>query len=388
MRGSTWRAPAALGAPALIAACAIVGCSLLTDLNGLTDGAPALGGDATTSEASTPEKEASADAATDSADARPIPTGAYAPRYERSFGVTNASTSPLPAGYTACFRGMPSDIAGSGLAGKLRTDAADLRVFAGGVELKRVVDILRTGILSLCFRLVQPIAPGATDVSYVVRYGDANATPPLPVEADVFDFFDGFDGTDLAPLWLKSGAPVVAGGFVTFPKNASSAITTTSDTDGIPADASFEINARVPDPASAGELEDDAGTHFFYWFGFQHQGDFIANEPWTIFVSRAKSTVNAEHKTASGTCQSGCVEPAGAQVTDARVYKVDRAGESALFTYDTGATFQAAGSSGDQSVMIRNFLVGSDLVVDWVRARPLVLPEPTVTVGLEVALGN
>jgi hypothetical protein len=37
----------------------------------------------------------------------------------------------------------------------------------------------------------------------------------------------------------------------------------------------------------------------------------------------------------------------------------------------------------DYSVMLRNWAVASDLVVDWIRARALVTPEPTVTVGAE-----
>ena len=374
-----------LAAPACLAACALVGCSLLTNLDGLAGdeaSAPVSPADAPGSETTT---ETSTSDAT--SDGPPVVPGAYAPRFERSLAIMNPSTTQLAAGFAACFRAVPQDILGAGAA-KLRADAADLRVFANGVELKRVVDNLRTGILSVCFRLAGAIAPGATDTSYVVRYGDASAAPPPPAESDVFDFFDGFDGTSLSPRWLKFGAPVVAGGFVTFPKSAPSAITTTSGTDGVPLDASLEINARVPSPASDGELQDDAGTRFFYWFGFQHQGDFIAAEPWSIFIARGKSTVNAEHKTASGTCVSGCDEAAGTQTTDARVYKVDRAGETVVFTYDTGATFQAVGSSGDQSLMIRNYLLTSDVVVDWVRARPLVLPEPIPSLGPEVVLAN
>ena len=67
---------------------------------------------------------------------------------------------------------------------------------------------------------------------------------------------------------------------------------------------------------------------------------------------------------------------------------MDRAGDTAVFTYDTGATFQGVGSSGDQSVMIRNYLLTSELVVDWVRARPLVLPEPTPVLGDEVVIAK
>jgi hypothetical protein len=36
--------------------------------------------------------------------------------------------------------------------------------------------------------------------------------------------------------------------------------------------------------------------------------------------------------------------------------------------------------------MIRNYLIESDVTVDWVRARPLIVPEPSPTIGPEVAL--
>jgi hypothetical protein len=129
-------------------------------------------------------------------------------------------------------------------------------------------------------------------------------------------------------------------------------------------------------------------ARFLYWFGFQHQGDFIAAEPWSVFIARSTSTLNAEHKTTRGTCIDGCNESPSTQTSEERVYKVDRAGNTVVFTYDTGTTFEAVGSSGDQSVMIRNFLLTSDLVVDWVRARPLVLPEPTPSLGTEIMIGN
>jgi hypothetical protein len=245
---------------------------------------------------------------------------------------------------------------------------------------------LRTGIVSVCFRLVRSIAPGAADKTYVLRYGDANALAPPPALGDVFDFFDDFDGTSLAPGWRKFGAPVVSGGAVTLPKGTPSGIATVSDIDGVKLDTSLEIRAAVTNPSSDGQLQGDAGADtYYYWFGFQRQGDFDPIPPWSVFIARSKSVVNAEHFPPVGSCM-GCSAAGRAQLPDARVYRIDRAGDAVVFRYDDGFTVEAAGSAGDLSVLLRNFLVDSDVVVDWVRARPLVVPEPVPIVGPEVVL--
>ncbi|MDB4937694.1 MAG: hypothetical protein JWP87_4666 [Labilithrix sp.] len=356
----------------------VVGCSLLTDLGGLEGPA------STNPDARAGDDGALADgSALDGAGDGPVSIGPYVPRFRRTLTVANVGTSPAPSGHGTCWRGTPQDIFGAGFASKVRPDFADVRVFASGVEVKRTVDALRTGAMILCFRLARPIAAGAADDAYEVRYGDANALLPPPAEGDIFDFFDGFDGTALAPGWRKLGDPVVSGGTVTFPKNMETGITTVADTDGVALDAALEIKARVSNPASDPKAF-DGGDTFYYWFGFQHSGDFTASTPWSLFVARSKSTINAEHaSTGATTCVSWCAQAPQSQTTDFRVYTIERTGSAARFVLDDGAVFSADSPVGDLSILIRNYALDSDLAVEWVRARPLLKPEPGVAIGNE-----
>lgn len=373
-----------LVAASIVTVSSVFGCSLLTDLRALSDGNPAATGPDAPSGETTPDGGAS-----DSGADAQVSIGPYAPRFERRFEIANpGTTATLPAGYTACFRASVTDIVGPGFAGKLRSDAADLRVFSNDTELRRVVDPLPDNRLSICVRLANAIGPGASDKSYVLRYGDVDAIPPPAAESAVFDVFDAFDGAALAAGWRTSGAPVVGGGVLKLPKGTPSAVATVAATDAVPADASLELKVKVATPTSNGELQDDAGTRFFYWFGFQRQGDFNAIPPWSVFIERSKSTVSAEHHTTSGTCASGCDQPKLSQTADFRIYRIDRTGDGVVFLYDDGTAFQGAGTNGDLSIMIRNYLIESDVTVDWVRARRLIVPEPTPTIGPEVALAR
>ena len=68
------------------------------------------------------------------------------------------------------------------------------------------------------------------------------------------------------------------------------------------------------------------------------------------------------------------------------LYRIDRWSGGVRFILDDGTAFDAAGSNGDMSIMIRSFLAQSDVQVNWVRARPIVWPEPAVVIGPEKAL--
>lgn len=178
--------------------------------------------------------------------------------------------------------------------------------------------------------------------------------------------------------------PVVDAGVLVLPAGAAHGITTTAATDGVPGEASLEIRVAVTRPDSDPVPYD--GGPFYYWLGFQHEGDFAADRPWSLFVARGKSTIQAEHATTSGTCSSGCGSGSTLQSTESRIYRVDRWSGGVRFVLDDGTPFDAAGSSGDLSIMIRSFLAQSDVVVSWVRARPIVWPEPAVAIGPEKAL--
>jgi hypothetical protein len=300
-------------------------------------------------------------------------------KYKRTITIKNIAASPLPAAYAVCF--ADAGIMGVDLmsTGKVRTDYADLRVFGPSGERARVLDSLTTTRNELCFRLERTINPSATD-NYELHYGDPTATLPPNALSQIFDFNDDFDGTMLATRWSVNGSYTVSGGMLNLTKNSQAGVTTTAGTDGIQTVSSLEMRLKIDDPASAS----DGVNGFWYWFGFQRSGDFIAADPWMIYVARDKSIIHAELKSLTGACTSGCGEGNHPQTNAFRVYRIDRTGAgNAAFMYDDGTIYNATGSDGDLAVMIRNWALTSDMHVDWVRARPMVTPEPTATLGAE-----
>ena len=83
---------------------------------------------------------------------------------------------------------------------------------------------------------------------------------------------------------------------------------------------------------------------------------------------------------------TGCDEAPHAQSSLFRVYRIDRTPTGSAFVYDDGTTYGTTGSDGDLSLMIRNWAATSDMHVDWVRARPFVAPDATLTADAEESL--
>jgi hypothetical protein len=370
---------------AFVAASVVIGgCSLFTDLGGLEDAPPStiivvadgggLGDGAVTS-------SSDAAGATDAV-ADVVPANV---RYSRTLTL-NASLNgaPLGIGYTHCVRLAPDVINQAITEGKLRADLGDLRIHGANGEIPAVVDPLGPGRAEVCWKLERAIAPGASD-TYELRYGDPAAQTQTVTRSSFFDFYDGFAGTAVdTAKWLVWGTPVVANGRLELRKGAEHGITTIAASDSVPTEASLEIRAEIPTPSSDA-LVRDAGT-FYYWLGFQHTGDWDAYYPWEVFIARGKFMIQPEVMTESGTCASICTQSYTVQTTDRRIYRVDRASSSVTFMYDDDTTYTAAQAPGDLSIMVRTFLEDSDLYVYWVRARPLVSPEPALAVGVEKTL--
>lgn len=360
-----------------LAVAAAAACSLTTDLSGFTSGSNASG--------AAPNDAPSGDAPAEAAppDGAAPDAGPFHPRYERRLTIDAAASPAVADGASVCVA-VPAAVWSTMRAGgKVEDDLGDLRVFGPTGERDRAIDVHQSGIATVCFRLARAIAAGAKDDGYALRYGDASASAPPAADADVFDFFDGFDEPTLASRWRTAGAPLVASGTLRL-RSGDNAITDVAADDGLPAEASLEIRASVSDPTSE-PTPTDAGT-FYYWFGFQHQGDFVASEPWSVFIARGKASVGAEHKTTSGTCQPGCASATAPQGAGMRTYRIDRTNQNVRFTSDDGVTYDAAGSNGDMSIMVRNFLQSGEVDVDFVRARRVAAPEPTMALGDETAL--
>lgn len=323
------------------------------------------------------------EAAPDSPPQTPVDAGATndaggtgdASRYRRPLSIKNPGTTPLPAGHVVC-----ASLSGRGGATivenkSAREDLGDVRLFGPDGEIPRVAD-LRGAIVVVCGRTVRPIAAGATDDAYSVHYGDPNASPPSSDPSTVFDvLYDSFEDATLRAHWKPDGDVKPVAGALVLAAGTSNSMQ--SSAPGLDGDVSFEARVRITNPA--GSL---LGASYRWWFGFQDLG---AENPWTIFISRNASTIQAEHSglsECSGTCASA------PQTLDAayHVYRIDRTASTpsgARFEIDAKPVHSVEGTTKPMSILFQSFLKEGDVLVDWVRARPLAKPEPEVTVGEE-----
>jgi hypothetical protein len=169
----------------------------------------------------------------------------------------------------------------------------------------------------------------------------------------------------------------VSGGLLTLPEGGQGALTTVA----LAPTTTVEWRAKVSDPTS----DPDVASGYYYWFGFQRDGDFDAVDPWIVWIARDKGSIGAEDF-ADG-CPSDCASTPGAQNASFRFYGIERQPTQTVFSLDGVASYTTP-ATNDQalSLMIRNFLVTSDVVIDWMRARTRVYPEPVVTLGAEQTL--
>jgi hypothetical protein len=184
-----------------------MGCSLLTDLSGLSHGV--------TPESAVPAGDGGGDALAEIG-APEAGSEAGSPGFARRVVLHNLAAIPLPTDHAVCFQLPAAEVATALAAGKMRSDFGDVRVVGPMGERPRVLDQRGAGALALCFRLERTIAVSATDDAYSITYGSKDLAPPPAAEAVVFDFFDGFDGTSITTSrWLTNGPIVVSGGRLT-----------------------------------------------------------------------------------------------------------------------------------------------------------------------------
>jgi hypothetical protein len=314
----------------------------------------------------------------------------------RSEDAPSSSDSPATAGFQRTVTVTAADALSTGYAvgfqldtaslisqGKLRSDLNDLRVFAPtGAELDRIVD---TGTPSFVwFAIARAIASAASD-TYSVHYGNPSASAAPANGSAVFSFYDTFTGSALGSQWITLGSPTVSGGTVrlhAWDADASpdpDSMRTNPQMDNVQAASWLQINATVTNPASPA----DAVNGFWYWIGFQRQGDFNASLPWILWISRQKSQVWAEDVDVDASFTGGAV----GQDTQPHTYVIARAPSSTSFYRDGAQAYSAPyGNTTDYALMLRNWTQSSDVIVSLVRDRPLVDNEPTVTVGAEKPL--
>jgi hypothetical protein len=369
---------------------AMSACSILDPLDGLSGnpgtgaGDAAGGGDAPSGQdSSSPSGDGTADS--NGGDALPpVDAPSESSPANTSFmrSITVTASDAVPAGYTVSFS---LDTASLVAADKLRADLDDLRVSdASGSDRNRVVDVVAGSPSVVWFQLESAIA-GGQSATYVLRYGAPDAGAPPADGTQVFAFYDDFPGTQLSTHWVTEGAPAVSSGAVRLhawnPASNPNPDSLRADYpgDGVPAASALEVVATVTNPSSGS----DTVNGFWYWLGYQRQGDFEADQPWIIWVARSAGTVQAEEAPEDAGINAG---PTITQDTAADDYRIERAPSKTVF-YRNGVDSYEYGqpNTTPYSLMLRNWMPSSDVVISLVRAWLLVDAPPVVTLGPEQA---
>jgi hypothetical protein len=294
--------------------------------------------------------------------------------FQRTISVTNGATNHLPSGYA-------TRVALDATVTPARADLADMQVLRGdGTQIDRIIDTSPAdgSLKALWFALAADIAPAATDSQYTLTYGDPNADTALADGAHIFPLYDDFTSSQLSPIWLVQGSPQLANGELTILHGTNGdGIGTMPDTNGIPLYASVDLKVRVTDPQSM------PGA-YYYWFGFQTP--FVPSAPFTNWVSRQAGTIQGEHAMTTPPCDTTyCPTPATPNPgTGYRLFRIDRVPTQQTFWID-GELYagDTQPTTDDTGIEIRNFLQTGDLVVDWIRAKAAIDPEPTTALGPE-----
>jgi hypothetical protein len=302
-------------------------------------------------------------------------------RYRQKLTITNGATTALPTGYTIRIA-MPA-MRGLLDQHKVKPDLSDLRVRRGGTEIDRIADLDAGAVpATISFALQAPIAAGATTTDYELHYGGANAAPALAKGTNVFPVYDDF-ASGIATTWIKNDAPAAVDGKLVLRAGHTDAVTTNAATDNLPAISAIELVATVTDPTSNGTTV--GNETFYYWFGYQRAGDFTAAAPWALWISRTKGAMRGEQQSPVGCeAQGQCDGTDAAQNTAPHYYVIERDPKATRFYRDGALSYTATVSNdADYAVMIRSYLVTSDVQIDWIRARARVSPEPTVAASPE-----
>lgn len=303
--------------------------------------------------------------------------------HRRRITIHNSSTSQLPAGFTITVPFSP--LATLVSTGSVKPDFSDLRIIGDTVgERDRIVDPPGgPAPVAIHFSLGTPIAPGATSNEYAIYYSYPAAPAAPAVGTNVFPVYEDFT-TAISNVWMQHDAPQVTGGNLVLRAGHTDAITTTASADNVPIISAMSLVATVPNPASDPTVQPE-GT-FWYWFGYQHTGDFTASDPWIVWISRGKNGIGAEQKSPVG-CETGCSPTPGSQDTATHYYRIERdPGETRFYRDGAVPITITVQNTEDYSLMLRNYMATSDLVIDYVRARARVSPDPTVSLGPEETL--
>jgi cysteine-rich repeat protein len=248
--------------------------------------------------------------------------------------------------------------------GRSLFDGSDVRVVYQGTERDRVLDAESTWgapDTRLWFTAAQALGIGES-ATYQIYFG--NPFPDPPLEGAVFDLFDDFDFLDTAAWAVESGNPTTSNGELIVGPQAALRRLSRYDANHI-----FEVRSRLSDPIA----------NRMTWFALISPN---------IFDTISWYTDGSDHHAQSG----GEVTHFMADTpTSDHVWSFARESEVAVHFWQDGAPIavhQQGVPIGAMLPGISNETQAEDIIVDWVRIRPWVSPEPTAAVVSADSLGG
>jgi hypothetical protein len=305
--------------------------------------------------------------ASDAPDAPGAPdaTDANVPSFRRAIHI-QARGSALPVGYTI---GVPIDLGVIAASGHAAADFGDVVVAGAAGEQARVIDPSPPfPTFAVWFALRAPIAAGATDDTYELRYGGARATKLAG--SDVFPIWDDFKQGALADRWTVYGDAWIDGGAVVGDQDA-----------GMP---SAIISKSAPSATSALDIVarfSAASAANGYWLGYQTS---FGGGHWLLWLGGT----GAIHASSNDSCPNACTGPDLGVDTAAHVFHIERMSNAttyALDGQDGGTTPNTNTDVLDVNVENQDQSGQNFITVTLVRARALVDEAPVVTIGDEEA---
>jgi hypothetical protein len=124
-------------------------------------------------------------------------------------------------------------------------------------------------------------------------------------------------------------------------------------------------SAATSDPQSDPTVQNT--DTFYYWFGFQRSGDFVATDPWAVWIARDKGVMHGEQNSPNGCHPTVCNGPNVTQDTGNHYYAIERDSGATRYYRDGTLSYTATVTNTDLSPMVRNFTAASTVTVDYVR---------------------
>jgi hypothetical protein len=253
----------------------------------------------------------------------------------------------------------------------------DVKVLFQGTEIDADLDTQTNGAWSsstqtFWFKLQRPIAAGGSDY-YQLRVGGGLRTGPPRSWANIYPFSDDFPGASLSSSWSALNSPTVSvsGSVATISSTAATNNQAVRTVATIP--AGYEMRYRaIQQGGSSNVCESIAqlrtlpssGTPYFQMPAYGGSIFASADNGTTSWTSSSRATDGSYHVSALARDSSGNLY--------ASLYGDAYQSSTTNGTFTTAVPFMLfpAQSGG---------AVAAQIQVDWVKQRPYVSPEPTVT---------